>query len=87
MKLNVLSTGLALGIVWAIGILLTGWFSTMGWGNMFVETMSSAYIGYSSSFFGGIIGAIWAFVDAGIGGLLFAFFYNLILGQQKTSRR
>ncbi len=78
MKLCVWGFGIALGIVWAISMLIAGWISVWGWGTMFVSTMSSVYIGYVPSFGGGIVGAIWGFVDGFIGGVLFAFFYNMI---------
>lgn len=83
MKLCILSFGVALGIVWAISMLVAGWVSIFGWGSMFVNTMSSVYLGYEPSFGGGIVGAIWGFVDGFIGGVLFAFFYNLISSRKK----
>ena len=78
MKLCVWGLGIALGIVWAISMLVAGWISIWGWGTMFVNTMSSVYIGYTPSFGGGIVGAIWGFVDGFIGGILLAFFYNMV---------
>ena len=47
-----------------------------GWGKGIVEVMSSVYIGYSASFLGGIIGAVWGFADGLIGGAIFALIYN-----------
>lgn len=83
MKLCVLSFGVALGIVWAISMLIAGWTSVYGWGSLFVNTLSSVYLGYGPSFGGGIVGAIWGFVDGFIGGVLLAFFYNLISFRKK----
>lgn len=76
-KLCIKSLALSLGIVWGAGMLITGWFSMLGWGNMFVETMSSCYFGYGPSFWGGIIGGIWGFIDAAISGAVFAWLYNV----------
>ena len=83
MLLNVWAFGIALGIVWAIMMLFAGWTSIFGWGTLFVKTMSSFYEGYMPTFGGGIVGAIWGFVDGFIGGVLFAFFYNLIVRKKK----
>jgi len=77
-QLCIKSFTLAIGIVWCLTTLILGWTSIFGWGNAFVETMASIYIGYEASFVGGIIGGIWGFVGGAIGGLLVSFFYNLI---------
>ncbi|MDD5044196.1 MAG: bacteriophage holin [Candidatus Omnitrophica bacterium] len=76
-KLNVRALGLALGIVWSMCIFLLGIFAmSWGWGMKWLESISSFYIGYKATFLGSIIGAIWAFFDAGIGGVLIAWLYN-----------
>ena len=77
-KFNVWAFGVALGIVWGLSMLIAGWTSIFGWGAMFVNTMSSVYLGYIPSFGGGIVGAIWGFVDGFIGGVLLSFIYNRI---------
>jgi fluoride ion exporter CrcB/FEX len=82
MKLNVWAFGVALGSVWGIAMLVAGWTSIFGWGTLFVNTMSSVYLGYIPSFGGGIVGGIWGFVDGFIGGTVFAFFYNLIVSRK-----
>jgi len=41
--------------------------------------MASVYLGYTPTVLGSIIGGIWGFVDAGIGGLLLAWLYNKFL--------
>ena len=82
MPLSVGGFGVALGLVWAISMLFAGWVSIYGWGSLFVNTMSSVYIGYVPSFGGGIVGAIWGFVDGFIGGVLLAFFYNRIISKK-----
>ncbi len=75
-KLSVLGCALALGITWGFCALLAGWTAMFGWGSMFVHTMSSVYIGYKSSFIGGIVGGLWGFFDGFIGGVIFSFLYN-----------
>ena len=80
--LSKLSVALSLGIVWGVGMILTGWFSNFGWAEMFVETMSSCYVGYGPSFWGGIVGGIWGFIDAFIGGFVFAWLFNFFASKR-----
>ncbi len=75
-KLNVKGMALSLGIIWSAYILMAGWGSIFGWGTGFVQGFSTLYIGYGPSFFGGIIGAIWAFLDGAFAGLVIAIIYN-----------
>ncbi len=60
-KICARSLALAIGVVWGIAILLTGWIAMTGWGYQFVDVMSSVYTGYDASFVGGIVGGIWGF--------------------------
>ncbi len=76
-KLNVKAFGLACGITWGAGMFLLGILNmTLGWGGLFEEIMSSFYLGYQPTILGSIIGGIWGFFDAGIGGLVLAWLYN-----------
>jgi hypothetical protein len=81
-RLSVKALAVGFGISWSICILLAGWVSIFGWCVEFVEVMSSIYIGFKSSFVGGIIGAIWAFVDGAVAGAIIAFVYNTIAKRQ-----
>lgn len=78
MKLDVKATALAAGLLWALGVLLLGWMSALGLNSAFVGALGNYYIGYAPTFLGGIIGAIWGFVDAAVFGLVFAWLYNSI---------
>ena len=75
-KISNISLALAVGIVWGGFALLAGWFSLIGWGIPFVKTMGGMYVGYSCSFWGGIIGGICAFIDGFLGGLFIGILYN-----------
>ncbi|MBL7198475.1 MAG: bacteriophage holin [Candidatus Omnitrophica bacterium] len=76
-KLNVKAFGLAVGIVWGVGMFVLGIIAmAFGWGDRFVEILSSLYIGYKATFLGSIVGAVWGFIDAGIGGIIVAWLYN-----------
>jgi hypothetical protein len=78
-RLNKKGLAVALGTSWAICMLFAGWASIFGWGTKFVEVMSSIYIGYKPTFLGGIIGAVWGFIDGAIGGLIIAIVYNTVI--------
>lgn len=80
MKLDVKAMAFAMGIMWALSILITGVAAMYGWGGMFVEVMSSIYKGYTASVKGALIGAGWAFADGFIGGAVLAFLYNKCAG-------
>ncbi len=79
-RLKVLPTALAAGFTWGIGVLLLGRVSGGGWGARLVEVLSSVYLGYASTFLGGLIGGLWAFADGFLAGLVLAFFYNAFAG-------
>lgn len=77
-KLDTKAVALAFGILWSLGIFtisLIALTSTTYLHNI-VDFLSSIYLGYSLDFFGVIIGMIWGFFDAAIGGLVFAWLYN-----------
>jgi len=76
-KLNVKAYGLACGILWGAAMLIIGLVNTFSnWGAGIEELMATVYIGYSSTILGSIIGGIWGFVDAGVGGAMLAWMYN-----------
>ena len=69
--------GLAFGILWAGGTVLMGLTAMVcSWAQPFVDVVSVMYVGYSASIVGILIGGVWGFVDAFIGGFLFAWLYN-----------
>jgi hypothetical protein len=76
-KLDVKALGLTLGLVWAVGILIMGILATAsGYGAGFMRALGTVYLGAAPTIKGSIVGAIWGFVDAGIGGLVIAWVYN-----------
>lgn len=77
-KCQPLPLGIAIGVLWAFYVFIAGIVAIFGWGNALVETLASLYIGYGASIIGAIIGAIWAFVDGFIAGIIIAWVYNLI---------
>ena len=76
-KLNIKAFGLAMGILWAAYALLLGISSmALGWGTEFVRMLATVYKGYDATLIGCIIGSAWAFIDALVCGVLFAWLYN-----------
>jgi len=78
--LGVVSFGLAIGLTWAIMVFILGLLAAFfGWGVPIAGALASLYIGYGPTFVGSIAGAVWAFVDGLVTGLLIAWFYNRFL--------
>lgn len=77
MKLNIRAFALAAGIVWAVGCLFMGLTALVcPWAVPFVKAVGTMYVGYAPTVAGSLIGAAWAFVDAGVGAALLAWLYN-----------
>ena len=82
MKLNVKAFALACGILWAFGVFfLTWWLILLEGPKTEGCLLNRIYRGYTITPIGSIIGAIWGFFDAGIGGFIFAWLYNLLAGK------
>ncbi|MBW2986284.1 bacteriophage holin [Candidatus Woesearchaeota archaeon] len=78
-KLNPKAFALAAGIIWGLACLIMGLAAAKGYGTGFEKLFSTIYIGYSTTISGSIIGGIWGFVDAFIGGYIFVWLYNKFL--------
>ena len=76
-QLNGQRIGLALGIVFALYLLLVALASKFfGWGTPVVHLISSMYIGYGTTVQGMLMGMLWGFIDFFIAGFIFAWVYN-----------
>ncbi len=74
---SVKGLALAIGILGALCTLILGWSAwLLGYGNVIVGQIATIYIGYSATLLGGIIGAVYAFVDGAIAGAIIAWLYN-----------
>lgn len=85
MNLNVKAFGLTCGIIWGLGLFfITWWIIAFSGATGETTLIGRLYIGYRISPAGSIIGLVWAFVDGLIGGLVFAWLYNLITTRLST---
>lgn len=75
-KCSMNALGVAIGVLWAAYVFLCGIIAIFGWGAALVDALSSLYIGYSASIAGAFIGAVWAFIDGYIAGVVIAWIYN-----------
>ena len=79
-KISPLAFGLSFGILWAVGLVIISILALYsGFAMSMVNLFTTLYLGYELTLLGVIIGALWAFVDAFIGGFLVAYLYNLCL--------
>jgi hypothetical protein len=85
-RLGTLSLGVALGITAALIVFLMGLTTALfGWGILVVQVLATLFIGYEPTFVGAICGAVWAFVDFFVAGVIFASIYNRLLRRHPYS--
>ena len=77
-KCQPLALGVAIGVLWAVYVFLLAIIAMFDWGTDMVRVLASLYIGYEASIIGAIIGAVWAFADGFIAGVVIAWIYNLV---------
>ena len=85
MRLNVKAFGLSCGIIWGLGLfLITWWIIAFDGATGEISLIGRLYRGYNISPLGSIVGLIWAAVDGLVGGVIFAWLYNLIAARKST---
>lgn len=77
-KCQPLALGVAIGVLWAVYVFSAAIMAMFGWGVALVNVLASFYIGYAASIAGAAIGAIWAFVDGFVAGVVIAWIYNIV---------
>ena len=78
--------GTAIGLVWGLSIMVSTWILLLrGNSGEFISQLSDFYLGYSFTWVGSIIGFLWGFVDGLIGGAVFAWLYNKLLGSKSST--
>ena len=85
MRLNVKAFTLTCGLIWGIGLfLLTWWIIMFDGATREMTFIGHVYRGYNISPSGSVIGLIWALVDGAIGGAIFAWLYNTLVGKEPS---
>ncbi len=85
MKLRPVALGLAFGIIWGAAILtITWWLLIIGSPGQTISLLGIFYLGYSFSFFGGLVGLFWGFVDGFIVGMIVAVLYNVFAKERSA---
>jgi hypothetical protein len=89
MRLSVKGLALAIGVLWAVCILLVGIVNLVSpsYGVAFLAWASSIYPGFHNThhFLDVIVGALYGLVDGGIGGAIVAWLYNCFAGVAKQA--
>lgn len=81
MKLNVKAFALACALLWGLGLfLLTWWIIAFDGATGEITLIGRLYRGYRISPVGSVFGLVYGFVDALIGGAIFAWLYNRLAG-------
>lgn len=80
MKLNIKAFAFTCGLFWGLGLFVLTWWIIMFDGATGETTfLGRVYRGYSISGLGSLAGLCWGFIDALIGGAIFAWIYNLLV--------
>jgi len=81
MKLSVKSLTVTMALFWGGTVFLVALINFLAppYGEAFLDLVSSVYPGYKvvSSFGSVIVGTLYALVDGAVGGVLFAWMYNM----------
>jgi len=76
-KFDAKAFGISCGVIWGVAMFFLGICDIFSaWGCGITKIMATLYIGYQPTILGSVIGAVWGFVDAGVGGFVFALLYN-----------
>jgi hypothetical protein len=84
-KIDPKAFGLTSGILWGVGLFsLTWWIIAFDGASEEPTAIGKVYRGYTVSPRGSVVGLVWGFFDALIGGACFAWLYNLLAGSRKS---
>lgn len=80
MRFNIKAFALACGLVWGFGVFFLSWWIMLfdGAGTVDAGTLGHIYRGFTITPLGSVIGLLWALGDGFVGGLVFAWLYNLL---------
>jgi len=86
MRLNANALAVTVSVLWGISVLVVGLVNVIwpSYGQAFLQLCASIYPGYNPG--NGVslvfIGTIYALIDGLVGGAIFAWLYNLFVGEQ-----
>ena len=87
MKLNIKAFALTCSLIWGFGLFaLTWWIMAFEGQTGEVTFIGKIYRGFSITPLGSLIGLGWALADGFIGGLIFAWLYNVLSGRWSNSQ-
>jgi hypothetical protein len=82
MKLDVKAFAITCAIIWGLGIFaLTWWIIAFDGATGERTLIGLVYRGYTISPLGSLIGLVWGFFDALVGGAIFAWLYNRLVNR------
>ncbi len=84
MKLSIKALAITVGGIWGACVLLVGLahLAWPGYGTAFLDLVASIYPGFhpDNGFAAVVVGTLYALLDGGIGGAVFAWLYNKVIG-------
>ena len=80
MRFNIKAFAITCGLVWGFGVFCLSWWIMLfdGSGHVDAGVLGHIYRGFTITPMGSVIGLIWALADGFLGGLVFAWLYNLL---------
>jgi hypothetical protein len=87
MKLNIKAFALTCSLIWGFGLFaLTWWIMAFEGPTGDVTMIGKIYRGFSITPLGSLIGLVYALADGFVGGLIFAWLYNVISNRWSNSK-
>jgi len=87
MRLNIRAFGMTCALWWGFSLfVLTWWVIWNGAAGGAPTLLERIYIGYAFTPVGSVIGLAWGLVDGFVGGIIFAWLYNLLGAKLSTGR-
>jgi hypothetical protein len=87
MKLNIKAFALTCSLIWGFGLFaLTWWIMAFEGQSGEVTIVGKIYRGFSITPVGSLIGLGWALADGFVGGLIFAWLYNVLSSKWGDSK-
>ncbi len=84
MKLDVKAFAITCALMWGLGIFfLTWWIIMFDGSGGDPGFLARIYRGYAVTPVGSVIGMVWGFFDALIGGIIFAWLYNMLSARRE----